>query len=148
MRILGAGALTGPVILEGKGEGSCSHAKDITDTEVIKSYHDMTIPEDQLERTIRGLCDLVEMRTSNCFAVYEKEDLEMCDLDMEEAKSVRTVLDVIRFLCHLGRDHLMDYYYLLDTVGNFGEDNLDEDLFRDYLVNTYGIDPTEFPYRN
>ena len=52
MRILGAGALTGPAVLEGKGEGSFYHAKDITDTEVIKSYHDMAIPEDQLERTI------------------------------------------------------------------------------------------------
>jgi len=113
-----------------------------------RSYHDITIPSDQIERVVNTLSDLVNEPYSGFFDDYEEDDLGLRDFDLEEARSVKTVLDVIRFIQVQGKDHLVDYYDILDTVGNFEEDNLDECLFREYLVDTYGINPKEFPVRS
>ena len=57
----------------------------------------------------------------------------------------KTVLDVIRFK-HQQRSDLVDYSDILDTVGGFDKHTNNEDLFREYLVDTYGIDTGGFRF--
>ena len=113
-----------------------------------RSYHDITIPSDQIERVVNTLSDLVNEPYSGFFDNYEEDDLGLRDFDLEEARSVKTVLDVIRFINTQQKSDLVDYSDILDTVGGFDKHTNNEDLFREYLVGTYGIDTGEFPVRS
>ena len=148
MSSLSSGILAVPLILNEESDGRLNINSGEFHSEREKSYVSIEIPEDQLDQTVQYLCDLVEMRFSNCFAEYEEEDLELGSLDRADAKAVRTLLDVIKFLVNQGQDTLVDHYYVLDIVRKFNEENLDEDLFREYLTETYGIDSSEFPPRS
>ena len=97
------------------------------------------------------------MQTSNYMADYDDEDLEMASLYRDEARSVRTVLDVVRFITSLGQDHLIDYQDTIDYAGQFEirypenlgasipDYDIQENLFRDYLNKTYGLDQGGVP---
>ena len=116
---------------------------------------DIDIPDEKLDVIVWKLNDLADMQTSNYMADYDDEDLEMASLYRDEAGSVRTVLDVIRFITGLGQDHLIDHYDTIDYAGKFeikwpenpGEllpdYSIQEKLFREYLNEAYGIE--EFP---
>ena len=111
----------------------------------------MKIPEDQLEGVISALCYLVDERTSAPWASYGEDELSMDQQDYEDAQSVRTVLDVVKWLRDQGgRTDLIEYSSCLDPLGKFDvekvpDDKDHEEVFRKYLVETYDIDQKEFP---
>ena len=112
----------------------------------------MRIPEEQLESIIDCLRHLVDERTSAPQATYSDDEHAMDDQDIEDAESVKTVLDVLKWLRdHGGRTELNEYSSCLDPLGKFDEVSIPNDVdleafFRDYLVATYDIDPKEFKY--
>ena len=111
----------------------------------------MKIPEQDLESTVSVLRSLVDERTSAPWAEYDDDDLSMDNQDYEDAESVRTVLDVLRWLRDQGsRRELVEYDSCLDPLGNFDIEDVPEEedpemVFRKYLSQTYSIDPAEFP---
>ena len=106
IRNLGVGALVGQTVLQESAVSEQLVSRNTSNIKREKKYCDMTIPEDQLEWTIKELSGLAQMRTSNMFAEYEDEDIELVFFDMADAQKVKTVLDVIRFLRNQGQDHL------------------------------------------
>ena len=113
----------------------------------------MKIPKDHLEDTINSLRYLVDERTSAPWASYSEDELDMDDQDIGDAEGVRTVLDVVKWLRDQGgRTDLIEYSSCMDPLGKFDEENVPDEIdaevyFRQYLVDTYNIDPKEFPSR-
>ena len=113
----------------------------------------MKIPKDQLGDIINSLRYLIDERTSAPWASYSDDEIAMSDQDIEDAESVRTVLDVVKGLRDQGgRTDLIEYSSCMDPLGKFDEENIPDDVdaevsFRQYLVDTYNIDPKEFPSR-
>ena len=111
----------------------------------------MKIPEDELESTISALRSLVDERTSAPWATYDDDDLSVDNQDHDDAGSVKTVLDVLRWLRDQGsQDVMVEYCSCLDPLGKFDIDEVPDDEdpekeFREYLTKTYDIDPKEFP---
>ena len=153
IQTLSGGLVAGPSLLNASAEKQLIEKIEGVSTPRL----DINIPQAELERIIQSLCDFTDMQTSNYMADYDDEDLEMASLYRDEARSVRTVLDVVRFITSLGQDHLIDYHDTIDYAGQFEIRNpenlgeiipdydIQEKLFRDYLNKTYGIDQEEFP---
>ena len=151
LRTLGVGAVAGPSLLKANSVRILDHNTGRNST----PWSDINIPIEKLDVIKWKLNDLADMQTSNYMADYDDEDLEMASLYRDEAGSVRTVLDVIRFITGLGQDHLIDHYDTIDYAGKFeikwpenpGEllpdYSIQEKLFREYLNEAYGIE--EFP---
>jgi hypothetical protein len=111
----------------------------------------MKIPEDQLESTKECLRHLVDERTSAPWASYSGDDLAIDEQDYEDIEHITTVLDVFLFLRDQGRrEYFVEYASCLDPLGSFKvsgkewPDEDDEEAFRDYLSETYGIKKSEF----
>ena len=113
----------------------------------------MKIPEEQLESTIACLRGLIEER-EGLWGAYDDDDDEAYNhdnQDYEDAGSVTTVLDVLRWLRDQGsRTEMVEYDSCLDPLGKFDVEKVPDDedsekVFREYLTRTYSIDPKEFP---
>ena len=153
LQSLGGGVLAGPSLLKANSVRVLHHNAGTKPKHRI----DIDIPDEKLDMIVWKLNDLADMQMSNYMADYDDEDLEMASLYRDEARSVRTVLDVVRFITSLGQDHLVDHYDTIDYADKFeikwpekpGEllpnYAIQEKLFREYLSKTYGIDTVEFP---
>ena len=153
LRTLGVGAVAGPSLLKANSVRILDHNTGRNST----PWFDINIPIEKLDVIKWKLNDLADMQTSNYMADYDDEDLEMASLYRDEAGSVRTVLDVVRFITSLGQDHLIDHYDTIDYADKFeikwpekpGEIlpdyGIQETHFRKYLNEVYGINPVEFP---
>ncbi len=110
----------------------------------------MKIPADRLKRTKNALRLLIDERTSAPWAIYSDEDLARGDRDYEEIESIETVFDVHQFLRDLGITNFVEYASCLDPLSGFkvtGEEEREgdeEEAFRAYLTQTYGIPKKEF----
>lgn len=152
LRTLSGGLVAAPSLLKANPEKVLS-----PNTGRLTLKFDINIPQEKLEGIIWSLSDLADMQTSNHMAEYDDEDMEMTSLYREEARSVRTVLDVVRFITSLGQDHLIDYYDTIDYAEKFKVRHPEnpgdlipdygnqETYFRKYLNEAYGINPVEFP---
>lgn len=107
----------------------------------------MTIPEDELAQIRRQLTHLIDERSSD-----DDDEIETDEQDLEDIQSLKTVLDVFRFLRDQGgRTCFVEWASCLDPLSKFVVDGKedpdaeDETAFRDYLQRTYGINPREFP---
>lgn len=113
----------------------------------------MKIPEEQLESTIDCLRGMISDR-EGLWGAYDDDDDEAYNhdnQDYEDAGSVTTVLDVLRWLRDQGsRTEMVEYDFCLDPIGKFDVEKVPDDedaekAFREYLTRTYSIDPKEFP---
>ena len=111
----------------------------------------MKIPKDELEATKQSLRHLIGERNSAPWASYSDDDLASDEQDYEDIERITTVLDVLQFLRDQGeREFFVEYESCLDPLGNFKvlgkewPDEDDEEAFRDYLSETYGIKKSEF----
>lgn len=112
----------------------------------------IAIPRSELESTKCRLRELIDERTSASWADYDDEDISQRDQDLEDIEKLETVLDVLRFIRDQGGQNcLVEWISCLDPKDGFSvegkewPDEEDEDAFRSYLVNTYGIMNEEFP---
>lgn len=112
----------------------------------------MTIPERQIDDVRQQLSWLIEERTSAQWASYDDEEIESDQHDLEDIQSLKTVLDVLRFLRDQGgRTCMVEWASCLDPLGGFvveGKEDPepeDEKAFRDYMQRTYSISANEFP---
>ena len=112
----------------------------------------MTIPEDQIDDVRQQLTLLIEERTSAQWASYDDEEIESDQQDLEDIQSLKTVLDVFRFLRDQGqRTCMVEWASCLDPLGGFvveGKEDPgpeDEEAFRNYLQRTYSVAACEFP---
>ncbi len=111
----------------------------------------MKIPDDQLESTKQCLRHLIDERSSAPWASYSDEDLATDDQDYEDIERITTVSEVFMFLRDQGsREVFVDYASCLDPLDGFEvygkeyPDEDDEEAFRNYLSETYGIKKSEF----
>jgi hypothetical protein len=111
----------------------------------------MKIPADRLESTKTALRHLIDERTSAPWASYGDEDVAQDDQDYEDIDKIKTVFDVYQFLRDQGRRTVfVEYASCLDPLSGFkvtGEEEREgdeEDAFRAYLTQTYGIPKKEF----
>jgi len=111
----------------------------------------MKIPANQLESTKTALRYLIDERTSSPFGGYSDEELSRDDQDYEDIERIETVIDVYRFLRDQGdREYFVEYASCLDPLDGFQvegkecPDEEDEEAFRAYLTDTYGIEKKEF----
>ena len=111
----------------------------------------MKIPDNEIESTKQCLRRLIDERTSAAWALYSDEDLETDNQDYEDIESIETVFDVFMFLRDQGSvGSFVEYASCLDPLGSFNvvgkewPDEDDEEAFRNYLTETYGIKKSEF----
>lgn len=111
----------------------------------------MKIPEEQLESVTNCLQGIVCEREGLWGAYNDDETNNRNDQDYEDADSVTTVLDVLRWLRDQGdRTVMVEYDSCLDPLGKFDVEKVPDDedpekAFREYLTRAYSIDPEEFP---
>ena len=106
----------------------------------------MQIPPDRLESTRQALHNLVDERTSAPWADYSEEDLNTDEQDRNDIERSKTVADVLDWLLHQGaRTTLVEWASCLDPLDGFRvegkeyPDEADEEAFRAYLRQTYGL---------
>jgi hypothetical protein len=106
----------------------------------------MQIPPDRLESTRQALHNLVDERTSAPWADYSEEDLNTDEQDRNDIERIKTVADVLDWLLHQGaRTTLVEWASCLDPLDGFRvegkeyPDEADEEAFRAYLRQTYGL---------
>jgi hypothetical protein len=112
----------------------------------------MTIPEDELAQIRQQLTHLIDERSSARWSSDDDDEIETDEQDLEDIQSLKTVLDVFRFLRDQGsRTCFVEWASCLDPLSRFVVDGKqdpdaeDETAFRGYLQRTYGINPREFP---
>jgi len=112
----------------------------------------MTIPEDELAQIRQQLTHLIDERSSARWSSDDDDEMETDEQDLEDIQSLKTVLDVFRFLRDQGsRTCFVEWAPCLDPLSRFVVDGKeepdaeDETAFRDYLQRTYDINQREFP---